>query len=86
MEETISHLVSECSQLAQKQYKHDKVAQVLHWQLCKNHGLEHNEQWYDRKPQTVLENENVKIFWDMKLQTDKVLAHNFPDISKSLKR
>jgi len=82
-EETISHLVSECSQLAQKQYKHwrhDKVAQVLHWQLCKDHGLEHNEKWYEHKPQTVLENENVKILWDMKLQTDKVLAHNRPDI------
>lgn len=82
-EENVAHLVSECTQLAQKQYKHwrhDKVAQVLHWQLCKDFGLEHGEKWYDHKPKTVLENENVKILWDMKIQTDKVLAHNRPDI------
>ena len=33
-EETVGHLVAECKMLAQKYYKnwrHDKVAQVVHW-------------------------------------------------------
>ncbi len=37
-EEAIAHIVAECPKLAQKQYKawrHDKVAQVIHWKLCK---------------------------------------------------
>jgi len=82
-EEIVAHIVSECSKLAQKQYKqwrHDKVAQVLHWQLCKDNKIEYNEKWYKHQPKTVVENENAKILWDMRIQTDKVLAHNKPDI------
>ena len=34
--ETISHIGSECGQLAQKEYKrrHDSVGKYLHWQFC----------------------------------------------------
>ena len=33
--ESISHIISECSKFAQKQYKerHDSVAQIIHWEL-----------------------------------------------------
>ena len=40
--ETVSHLVSECSKLAQREYKrrHDNVARYIHWQLyIKGGGL-----------------------------------------------
>ena len=36
-EETIAHVVSECKQLAQNEYKkcrHDKFAAIIHWNLC----------------------------------------------------
>ena len=36
-DETVAHIVSECKQLAQNEYKkcrHDKVAAMLHWSLC----------------------------------------------------
>ena len=36
-DETIAHIVSECSKLAQKEYKqvrHDNVVKMLHWKLC----------------------------------------------------
>ena len=35
-EETASHTVSECSALAQREYKrrHDNVARYIHWRLC----------------------------------------------------
>ena len=36
-DETVAHIVSECSKLAQKEYKqvrHDNVAKMLHWKLC----------------------------------------------------
>ena len=82
-EETVAHLISECKNLAQKQYKqwrHDKIAQVIHWQFCKDYNLEHAEKWYDHRPQVTVENDKVKILWDMKIQTDKVLEHSRPDI------
>ena len=53
-DETVAHLVTECKTLCQTQYKkwrHDKIAQVIHWQLCKAHDLEHMEKWYDHHPE-----------------------------------
>ena len=82
-DETIAHIVSECKMLAQKQYKqwrHDKVAQIIHWDICRKHGLEHQSKWYEHIPETVVENEEVKVLWDMNIQTDKVIAANKPDI------
>ena len=37
-EESVDHLVSSCSKIAQTDYKerHNKVATMLHWNLCKN--------------------------------------------------
>ena len=40
-DETINHVVSICSKLAQKEYKerHDWVGKVIHWEMCKNLNL-----------------------------------------------
>ena len=82
-EETLAHIVSECKMLAQTQYKkwrHDKLAQMLHWQLCKLNELHHEKNWYEHKPVAVSENENVKVLWDMRIQTDNVIEHSRPDL------
>ena len=82
-EETISHVVSECKGLAQKQYKewrHDVIAKEIHWELCKLKKLPHSEKWYEHRPEPVTESDSVKILWDFKIQTDKVISHNKPDI------
>ena len=41
--ETVLRLVSECSKLAQGDYKgrHDNVGGKFHWELCRKHNLEH---------------------------------------------
>ena len=50
-EETVSHIVSECSKIAQTEYKkrHDRVATTIHWALCKKyptHGkMDHRSAW-----------------------------------------
>ena len=49
--ETISHLASECSKLAQREYKrrHDNVARYINWQLCiKGGGAERADRWYNQ--------------------------------------
>ena len=81
--ETVAHLVSECTMLAQKQYKewrHDAICRVIHWRMCIDYGLDHADKWYEHRPETVVENEEIKLLWDMRIQTDKVLKHNKPDI------
>ena len=39
-DETVEHLVSACSKLAQTEYKarHDKVASIIHWKLCRKYA------------------------------------------------
>ena len=40
-DETINHIINECSELAQKEYKtrHDWVGKVIHWEMCKKLNL-----------------------------------------------
>ena len=82
-EETIDHLVSSCNKIAQTDYKerHDKVASMLHWNLCRKYNLPTADKWWEHKVDKVLQKEDVKILWDFKIQTDKHLAHNIPDIT-----
>ncbi|XP_063604907.1 uncharacterized protein LOC134780228 [Penaeus indicus] len=82
-DETISHIITECSALAQKQYKywrHDKVAQIIHWVFCGRVGVKRADKWYDHEPEGVIETERYKILWDFKVQTDHQLEHNRPDL------
>ena len=75
---------AECKMLlAQAQYKnwrHNKVAQVIHWDLCRKYKLPVKEKWYEHRAENVSENDNVKILWDVKIQTDKIVEHSRPDI------
>ena len=82
-EETVDHLVSTCSKIAQTDYKerHNKVASMLHWNLCKKYHLPAADKWWEHKIEKVLQNNEAKILWDFKIQTDKHLAHNIPDIT-----
>jgi len=81
-DETTFHILSECSRIAQTEYKkrHDKLAQLVHWNLCKRYGLQHERNWYDHTAEKVLENEKVKILWDFSIETDYVIQARRPDI------
>ena len=81
-DETINHIVSECPNLAQKQYKerHDQVARTLHWSLSKRHNIQCSVKWYEHTPEVVVENEEVQILWDMNIVTDRVISARRPDI------
>ena len=78
-DETVVHVVSEFSKLAQKEYnqvRRDDNAKMLHWKLFENWGFNKAEKWYMHKPEKVLECESCKILWDFSIQTDKILEHN----------
>lgn len=82
-DETVAHITAECMVLAQKYYKewrHDKVAQVLHWHLCRMWQFDRDDNWYNHKPEPVTESEKTKILWDFAIQTDKEIEANRPDI------
>ena len=80
--ETISYIVSECSKIAQREYKmrHNNVARMVHWKLCQKFNLEKPEKWYLHNPQTVTKNVNHKLIWDMNIQCDNIIVERRPDI------
>ena len=56
------------------------VARIIHWKLCEKFNLEKSEKWYLHNPQTVTENVNHKVMWDMKIQFDNVTEERKLDI------
>ena len=83
-EETIDHIVSGCEILAKTEYleRHNKAARYLHWNICKDLGIEVKDQWYKHEPETVIHNHdnNITVLWDMPIHTDRHIAANRPDI------
>ena len=82
-DETVSHLVSECQRMAQKEYKakHDRVATAVHWCLCKKYGLSASDQWYQHRAERVMENEDAKLLWDYNIFTDHNIETRRPGVS-----
>ena len=63
-DETVSHIVSECKKLDQKQYRgwrQEKVAQVIHWELCGKLGYDRDVKYYSHEPLSVYESTNNKL-------------------------
>ena len=73
--ETISHIVSECATLAQKEYKrrHDSVGRYVLLHFCEKLGLNMERLWYEHEPKSVAENKNFEILWDFTMQCDHMI-------------
>ena len=67
--------------LAQRQYqrRHDTVVKLVHWKLCDGHDLERKEKWYEHCPEGVVEDDDVKLIWDINIQYD-VIETRRPDL------
>ena len=80
--ESVQHLVCGCEKLAQKEYERrdGNVAKKVHWDFCKKNELEHTAKWYEHIPEGVVENEEVKVLWDINVECDNVIEARRPDI------
>ena len=86
--ETIDHIISGCPTVVPNEYlnRHNRVAQYLHWKICKHYGVQHAKNWYEHQPEAVTETDNVTILWDYSIQTDKKIKAKKPDITVKGKR
>ena len=87
-DETINHIISECSKLALKEHKtrHDWVGKVIHWEKCKKFRFDHTSKWYVHNPAPVLENDTHKFLWDFDIQTDHLISARRPDLIIIIKK
>ena len=81
-DETIGHIVSKCSKLAQREYKrrHGNVARMVHWKLYEEFNIETSEKWYLHNPKTATENVNHKLIWDIDILCHNLIVEKKPDI------
>ena len=84
IDEKINHIISECSKLAQKEYKtrHKWVGLVIHRELYKKLKFDHTNKWYMHNPASVLENDTYKLLWDFEIQTDHLISTRRPNLNK----
>ena len=80
--ETINHIISECSKLAQKEYKtrHDWVGKVIIWEVCKKLKFDHTNKWYMHNPAPVLENDTHKLLRDFDIHMDHLISARRPNL------
>jgi hypothetical protein len=84
-DETIDHIISACPILAKEQYikRHDTVCAQLHFNICKETGVQLDKKhWYEHVPKSVERGQvgNVTILWNQQVQTDRTIPNNKPDI------
>ena len=82
VDESIDHIVSSCSKLAQKEYKrrHDNLGKIVHWKLARKCNFETGDKWYEHEPEIVFENEDYKMLWDFSIQTYHVIEARRADL------
>ena len=81
--ESLRHIVSGCSRLANGEYlhRHNQVARIIHQQLALRYKLVGVEMPYYRYvPEPVLENGHATLYWDRSIITDRTVVCNKPDI------
>ena len=72
--ETIQHILACCDRLRIPLYlpvRHNAVASVLYYQLTKTDS---------KSIQSVYKDENIELWWDLKIATKPTLPHNKPDL------
>ena len=81
-DETINHIISECSKLAQKEYKtrHDWIGKVNHWDMCKKFKFDHTKKKYMHNPAPLLENNTHKLLRDFNIHIDHLISARRPDL------
>ena len=80
--ETMKHIICECKKLAQRQYKrrHDTVVKLVRCKLCEKHNLERKKKWNEHCPEEVVEDDDVKLIWDINIKCDNVMKARRPDL------
>ena len=59
---TVDHLVSGCLVTpAEYKNRHDRLSQYIHRKICQYYTAQYYENWYEHKPEPVVETESTTI-------------------------
>ena len=80
--ETINHIISECSKLVQKEYKSrdDLEGKVIYLELCKKFNFYLPSKWHLHNTASVLMNDTHKLLYDFNIKTDHLISAKRSDL------
>ncbi|XP_064076354.1 uncharacterized protein LOC135194637 [Vanessa tameamea] len=85
MPENIQHITGACPTLVQTDYthRHNQIVHYIHQKLAHKYNFTNTplKPYYEYQPNPVLENEEIKIYYDRAILTDKTIHYNRPDIT-----
>lgn len=63
-EKNVNHMISECSELAQQDYKrrHDWFQTNIHCKICRKYRITVKQEWYEHKLETVVKKSKILNF------------------------
>ena len=61
-------IVSGCPSWCRNSIKENMTMFPVHWELCKKHGVDSSDRWYEHTPVDVVENDEVELYWDLTIQ------------------
>ena len=69
--------------MAQKECKRRRknFAKKLHRDICKKNRLKHSEKWDEHAPEGAIENEEIKVLWDIIIQCDNLIEGRRPNLT-----
>ena len=78
----MQQITNKCEKLAKKEYKrqHNNVEKRVHRDIRKKNGLEHSEKWYEHVPEGAVNNEEIKVLWDINIQCDNLTQARRPHL------
>ena len=61
--ESVGHVASGCSGLAQREYRrrHDRMGLRVYWELCRKYGIKFADVWYKEVPDEVRMSEDGRL-------------------------
>ena len=57
------------------------MGQYIPWKVCQHYNAPYAKNWYQHKPQKVVETERATILWDYPIHTNGTIQARKPDIT-----
>lgn len=83
-QENVEHIIGGCKILAGTSYteRHNIAAKIIHQEIALTHNLiKDTKAYYQYTAESILEDKNYKLYYDLTIHTDKTIPANRPDIT-----
>ena len=60
--------------------RHGRIGRIIQWSILKCFNYTVSRNYWDHVPTSVVENNDMKVLWDVNIYTDHLITARCPDI------